>query len=114
MDIYPLEILRTPVFRRWADTVWTDEEFAAFRDFIAINPQAGQLVQGTGGVRKIRWGRSNIGKSKGTRVIYYFMNEARPLYLLMGYSKSDKVDLSATDKEWAKAMVTIIKQGKWT
>lgn len=113
MQMKPIEIWRTPVFNRWAEKVWTDDEYVAFREFIAAHPEAGQIVVGTGGVRKIRWGRAGLGKSKGTRVIYYFMNAARPLYLLMGYSKSDKVDMSQADREWAKAMVRIIKEGKW-
>ena len=64
------------LFIRQAAAVWTDDERAAFVDFIAANPKAGDLVPDTGGIRKVRWGRQGSGKRGGVRVIYFYHDTA--------------------------------------
>ena len=78
----------TAVFMRQATGIWSDEERQAFVDFIARNPEAGDLVPETGGVRKIRWGRRGSGKRGGVRGIYFFHGLEIPLFLLMIYAKA--------------------------
>ena len=56
-------------------------------DYLAAHPRAGDVMEGTGGIRKLRWGRSNRGKSGGVRVIYYCHDERIPLYLLTVFGK---------------------------
>ncbi|MEW8321914.1 MAG: type II toxin-antitoxin system RelE/ParE family toxin [Candidatus Thiodiazotropha taylori] len=55
-------------------------------------------MQGTGGIRKLRWARQGGGKSGGIRVIYYFHNESMPLYLLAAFGKNEKANLSTEEK----------------
>nr|GEU28333.1 hypothetical protein [Tanacetum cinerariifolium] len=61
---------------------WFPEEYAAFIAFIASNPDAGDVVPGSGGVRKVRWRRQGSGKSGGVRVIYFTRNKAAEVVLL--------------------------------
>lgn len=64
-------VAETPVFVRYAAEVWSDAERQEFINFIAVNPEAGDLIRGSGGCRKVRWSRSGTGKSGGARVIYF-------------------------------------------
>jgi len=59
-------------------------------EFLARRPKAGRVIQGTGGLRKVRIARSGKGKSGGTRVIYYYHNEDKPILLLLIYAKADQ------------------------
>ena len=62
-----LTVAETPLFLRQAEAVWDDDERQAFVDFIAANPEAGDVIPETGGVRKIRWTRAGTGKRGGMR-----------------------------------------------
>ena len=85
-------------FLRQADDVWTDDGREAFVDFIARNPEAGDVIRDGGGVRKVRWGRQGTGKRGGARVIYFFHDLDTPLYLLLVYAKAVRTDLSPDAK----------------
>ena len=65
----------------------------------------GDIVQGTGGLRKVRWKQEGHGKSGGVRVIYYWMTEDEHLYMLYVYSKSQQEDLTAGQKKALKLIV---------
>src|SRR5262245_43907184 len=82
-----ITVAETPLFIRQAEAAWDEAEREAFVDFIAANPEAGDVIPDTGGVRKIRWARGGSGKRGGARVIYFFHAASRPLYLLMVYAK---------------------------
>ncbi len=56
------------------------------------------LIEGTGGIRKIRWAREGMGKRGGVRVIYYFHSERIPLYLLTVFGKNERADLSMAER----------------
>ena len=66
-----LTIVETPLFSKLVFDYLTDDEFAEFQFFLSENPEAGDVVPGSGGVRKIRWARRGMGKSGGARVIYF-------------------------------------------
>ena len=68
----PVTVAETALFLRQAEEVWSDAERTIFVDFIARNPEVGDVVAETGGVRKIRWSRQGSGKRGGVRVIYFF------------------------------------------
>jgi hypothetical protein len=65
-------VAETPLFVRQAAEVWDEAGREAFVEFIARNPEAGDIIPETNGVRKIRWARSGIGKRGGARVIYFY------------------------------------------
>ena len=83
-----ITVAETALFVRQAEDVWDDAEREAFVNFIAGDPEAGDMIPETGGVRKIRWSRAGTGKRGGTRVIYFYHDANRPLYLLMGCTPS--------------------------
>jgi hypothetical protein len=104
-----ITVAETGVFIRQARDLWTDADREAFVDHIALNPEAGDIIPDTGGIRKIRWTRPGSGKRGGVRVIYFYHNMETPLYLLMVYSKSVREDWSAGQKERARDLVEAIK-----
>lgn len=75
-------VAETAAFERQAASLWSEPEIEALKYYLAVNPEAGDEITGTGGLRKLRWSRSGMGKRGGARVIYYFYNETAPIYLL--------------------------------
>ncbi len=76
----------------------TDEQLTVLVDYLAYNPTAGDLIQGTGGVRKVRWGLDERGKRGGARVIYFYHSARTPLFMLTAYAKNEQADLSQKDR----------------
>jgi hypothetical protein len=107
----PVTVVETQTFQRQADQVWSDDEREAFIDFIARNPETGDVIKNGAGVRKVRWGRAGTGKRGGARVIYFFHNADTPLYLLLVYAKAVRTDISAAAKKAVREFAESIKQG---
>ena len=80
-------VAETPIFQRYAAEVWSEAERNQFISFIAANPEAGDLVRGSGGCRKVRWSTAGKGKSGGARVIYFNSDEGT-IWLLIVYKKA--------------------------
>lgn len=80
-------VAETPVFVRYATEVWSEAERQEFINFIAANPETGNIIRGSGGCRKVRWSRTGTGKRGGTRVIYFLAAEGT-VWLLIVYSKA--------------------------
>ncbi len=83
----------------------TEKEREEFIRFIAQNPTKGAIIEGTGGIRKIRWAIGSRGKSSGVRVIYYYHNNDIPLFLLTAYRKKQKANVTQTEKNLMKKLV---------
>jgi RelE toxin of RelEB toxin-antitoxin system len=112
MDGPPVSVIEFAAYRRRADALLTTAEQDAVVDVIAYDPTCGDLVPGTGGLRKVRIGQGERGKRGGARVIYYFYNADFPLLLLGLYAKNEKTDLTAREK---KKLVDAVKEitGPW-
>ena len=80
MQTKPVAVVETPLFLRKAEGIWDDDDRAALVDFIARNPESGDVIPGTGGVRKVRWTRPGSGKRGGARVVYFYHNADAPIY----------------------------------
>jgi hypothetical protein len=93
-----------------ADRLLTKTERQDVVDYLAVHPKAGDLMEGTGGVRKLRWGRGDQGKSGGVRVIYYFYDELMPLYLLTLFAKGDKDNLTKAERNELHGLVQLLVQ----
>ena len=104
-----ISVAETPLFIRQSQDIWDDAEREDFVDFIARNPEEGDLIPETGGVRKIRWARPGSGKRGGARVIYFYHSGDRPLYLLMVYAKARQGNLSADEKKIVRKLAAILK-----
>ena len=91
-----LTVAQTPVFQKHAARVWSDEELDLFVNWIALNPLAGDVIPGSGGIRKVRWSASGRGKRGGARVIYFNVMEQGTIWLLTVYAKAkfDNLPLS--------------------
>jgi hypothetical protein len=100
-----LTVVESPIFQKLWPRYWDEDERAEFASFIALNPEAGVVIRGSGGVRKVRWAREGAGKSGGVRIVYLARNEAGELYLLTLYAKSKSENLSLTTlKEIRRAL----------
>lgn len=84
-----LTVVESPIFQRLWPRYWDEDERGDFAAFIALNPETGSVIRGSGGVRKVRWAREGTGKSSGVRIIYLTRNEAGEVYLLTLYAKSE-------------------------
>jgi len=110
MRTRPITVAETAVFMRQAGALWTEDERFEFVDFIARNPEAGDLIPATGGIRKIRWGRRGSGKRGGVRIIYFYHDPGMPLYLLMIYAKARRDDLSSEARQTVRGLVERLKE----
>lgn len=84
-----LTIIETPTFQRLWPAYWTEDERAEFAAYLAQTPEAGNVVKGSGGVRKVRWSRKCGGKSGGVRVIYYNRLANGEIILIFLYAKNE-------------------------
>jgi len=89
-----ITVAETTAFARRADKLLSADERADLITFLAENPEAGDEIPGTGGVRKVRFAAKGKGKSGGARVIYYFFDRDNPLYAVFIYGKNEQADLS--------------------
>jgi hypothetical protein len=89
----------------------TDEELLNLQLRLCVNPEAGVLIKGTGGARKIRMSIGNKGKSGGARAIYYWQDEDNVIWMLKVYSKNDKSDLKESEKSDLFEIISDIKRG---
>jgi hypothetical protein len=103
-------IAEMPEYIRRAERLLSEVERQAVIDYLAAFPKAGIVIQGTGGIRKLRWGRQSSGKSGGVRVIYYFHNEQMPLYLLTVFGKGEKANLSKAERNELAKLVRLLVQ----
>lgn len=98
-------VAELPEFIRAADRLLGDSERQELIGCLAVNPRIGDLLEGTGGIRKLRWRRGGRGKSGGVRVIYYFHDDSMPLYLLTVFAKGDRANLSRAERNALAALV---------
>jgi mRNA-degrading endonuclease RelE of RelBE toxin-antitoxin system len=82
--------IETSTFTKLIDSYLTDDEYLGLQKFLFEHPNAGKIVRGSGGVRKIRWAMAGKGKSGGIRVIYYWKQQDDEIWLLTVYGKSEK------------------------
>jgi hypothetical protein len=90
-----LTIIESPLFSKLWPDYWSEEERGEFAAFIANSPEAGDVVPGSGGCRKIRWARAGAGKRGGVRVIYTLRLARGAVVLLVIYAKSARDNIPA-------------------
>jgi hypothetical protein len=97
-----------PEFQHRALALLTDPEKQGIISYLAAHPQAGLIMQGTGGVRKFRWASGSKGESGGVRVIYFYHNESIPLFLLTVFGKSEKANLTKAEQNELAKLTSIL------
>lgn len=103
-----ITIAEVPEYIRQAEKLLTTEERQDIVSYLAAHPKAGDLIEGTGGIRKLRWGRGGRGKSGGVRVIYYHHSEVMPLYLLALFAKNERANLSKAERNDLAKLVDVL------
>ncbi|MDX7993247.1 type II toxin-antitoxin system RelE/ParE family toxin, partial [Xenorhabdus littoralis] len=91
--------IETLIFTEDCKDLLSDDECREFQQYLADNPAAGDVIQHTGGLRKVRWSSGGKGKRGGVRVIYYHKVDASHIRLLLIYKKGIKDDLSESEKK---------------
>ena len=102
-----LTFIETPVFTEQITSLLNDDEYSKFQAMLLANPEAGHVVSGAGGLRKIRWkdpGRQK-GKRGGIRIIYYYRIHVGQVLLLTAYNKDHQSDLSNSQKRLFREIV---------
>ncbi len=94
MEYYFVTVAETESFQKKVGRLLFENEKAELIAYLSMHPNAGVLIKGAGGIRKLRWARSGRGKSGGVRVIYYFHSQEMPLYLLTLFGKNEKANIS--------------------
>ena len=105
--------IEVPMFtKKWHELGVTDEELRNLENVLLENPKAGDAIQGTGGLRKIRVSMESKGKGKrgGARVIYVDIEVKETVYFINVYTKNEKDDLTEDEKKAFKTMVKILKE----
>ena len=105
---HAIEFIETSVFSKQIKLIATDDELKDLQVELIAQPEKGDLIQGTGGLRKVRMATAGQGKSGGARVIY-FLATAEIIYLVLAYPKNVKDNLSNSEKSELKKVVKLLK-----
>lgn len=102
-----MEFIEAPAFTRYVADYLDDDEYRALQMRLAESPELGDVVPGTGGFRKVRWADPRRGKGRrgGLRVIYFYFESERQIWLMTLYSKDEASDLSGEEKKALKAAI---------
>jgi hypothetical protein len=99
--------VEAPAFSRHVADYLEDDAYRAFQVSLAENPLVGDVMPGTGGFRKVRWADPRRGKGRrgGLRIIYFYFETERQIWLMTLYDKSEASDLSAREKKILKTAI---------
>jgi RelE toxin of RelE / RelB toxin-antitoxin system len=101
--------IETGNFNKAITALMPDEAYAKPQQALVDDPELGELIQGTGGMRKVRWALGGKGKRGGARVIYFWRDRAAQIIFLMIYGKGIKTDLSAGEKRQLRQAAEALK-----
>ncbi|HEY6358609.1 MAG TPA: hypothetical protein VIX35_10215 [Vicinamibacterales bacterium] len=102
-----MEFFEAPAFTRHLSRYLDDEAYAALQAFLAVNPDSGDVMPGTGGFRKLRWADERRGKGRrgGLRVIFYSLVRDQQIWLFTLFDKDEAADLTATETRELRAVI---------
>lgn len=88
-----MEFVESPLFTKLLNDYMDDTEYAALQVELSLRPDAGLIIPGGGGIRKLRWGGKGKGKRGGLRVIYYWQVKKDEIWMLTVYAKNEAEDI---------------------
>lgn len=97
--------IETSIFEKLRPDYVDDDSYQKFQLSLMETPKKGDVIQGTGGIRKIRWSAKGKGKRSGVRIIYYWLDNKKRFYLLTLYAKNEVTDLKPDDKKILKQII---------
>jgi hypothetical protein len=97
--------VESSLFTEYRPSYLNDEDYRALQVFLIQQPEAGDIIQGTSGLRKLRWNLGSKGKRGGIRIIYYFEIKKGRIYLMTLYAKNEMADLSEKEKKLLKQLL---------
>jgi hypothetical protein len=103
-------VIETAEFLARSSKLMSDEQRAQIVEMLARDSECGEIMQGTGGVRKVRVALAGRGKSGGARVIYYFHSDRLPVFALTVFAKNEMANLTPAQRNAMAAVVKAIKQ----
>ncbi len=107
MRRHPLHtVVETPEFRGRVRALLAEEELGTLVNYVAANPDAGDVMVGTGGARKLRWAAKGKGKSGGIRVVTFFGGSAVPVFLLTVFGKGEKANLTKAERNELRSVLS--------
>jgi hypothetical protein len=98
-------VIETRTFSQQATRVWQIDDYETFIPHIARFPLAGDVIPGTGGVRKIRWRAQGSGKRGGVRIIYFNRSQIQETWLLTLYAKNERETIPAHELKEIKEAI---------
>jgi hypothetical protein len=107
-----LEFVLLPSFERSAAGLFTEEDIRALEQTLLADPRAGDVVQGTGGVRKVRAAQEGRGKRGSARVIYLYVEVRERVFLLWAFGKNDQANLTPEQVKRVRQLVETLKSGE--
>lgn len=87
-------VKETPIFTQIIQEILTDDQYAELQSVLVDNPKSGDVIRGSGGLRKVRWKIPGKGKRGGLRVIYYHLDKDMQIYMIFAYKKNEQSDLT--------------------
>lgn len=105
---HAIEFIETKIFEKKIKEIATDDELKELQVELIAQPKKGKIIEGTGGLRKVRLAIGSSGKSGGARVIYYLATP-EVIYLVLVYLKGEKDSLSQSEKNELKALTKLLK-----
>jgi hypothetical protein len=104
----PVSVVETPEFLAATRRIMDDEDRGLLVGHLTRNPLAGDLIPGTGGVRKLRWALEGRGKRGGARVVYYYHSDAMPIFALTASTKNERADISQADRNDFRRLTALL------
>ncbi len=111
-DQREITVLQLPKFRAEATDLIGIDGIEALAQYLIHRPDAGDVIPGSGGIRKLRWAAKGKGKRGGARIIYLYVVVAAHIYLIRCYSKNAKTDLTADEKKHLRQIAAHLKGAK--
>ena len=103
-------VVELPEFRRAANRLLTEAEIGDLVYYLAQHPTVGDVIRGSGGVRKVRWAREGRGKRGGARVVTFYTGADLPLFLITVYAKGEKDTLSGVEVGAMRKLTAVLKE----